>query len=162
MSLREGAIVWSYLAGVAEIEAKGLWISLDENSPCASKTQVLVCWSWATGFRGLLTTSAKLCKASMLQTSARDTVSSRRSRQTQAGSGWPRYAPVHHWALDVPATAASEMTQPLPRPPGSPYADLRSCAFSCPTPLVLAASLSHGAGGRDHPLSQPGSQWPTY
>lgn len=41
MSLREGAIVWSYLAGVAEIEAKGLWISLDENAPCACKTRVL-------------------------------------------------------------------------------------------------------------------------
>lgn len=41
MSLREAAIVWSYPAGDAEIEAKGLWISLDKNSPCASKTRVL-------------------------------------------------------------------------------------------------------------------------
>ena len=42
-----------------------------------------------------------------------------------------------------------------------PYVDLRDCAFSCPMPPVLAASLSHRVGGRDHPLSQPGSRWPT-
>lgn len=86
MSLREGAIVRSYLAGVAEIEANGLWISLDKNSPCASKTQVL-----CVGPRPQVSgASAYLCKASVLQASARDTVSSRRSRQTQAASRWPR------------------------------------------------------------------------
>lgn len=60
-----------------------------------------MCWSWATGFRGLLTTSTQLCKASTCCRPVPGTQSPPGDHaQTQAGSGWPRSAPVHQWALD--------------------------------------------------------------
>lgn len=135
MSLREAAIVWSYLAGVAEIEAKGLWVSLDKNSPCASKTRVLCVGSWATGFKGpphhlhpalQEPPAADQCQGhSLLQEITSDTG---RQRVAQICSLFIS----GHWMFQP--QQLQEMTQPLPRLAQAPLCGPQELCLQLPTP----------------------------